>query len=45
MLSELGVQRHFQHTQQKNEEEAILKQLDEYELNLYKSETTESEQR
>lgn len=34
MLSELGVQRHFQHTQQKIEDEAILKQLEEYELNL-----------
>lgn len=38
MLSELGVQRHFQHTQQKIEEEAILKQLEEYELQLYENE-------
>lgn len=38
MLSELGVQRHFQHTQQKLEDEAILKQLEEYELQLIESE-------
>lgn len=33
-LSELGVQRHFQHTRDKNEEEEILKQLDQIELEL-----------
>lgn len=38
MLSELGVQRHFQHTQQNLEDEAILKQLEEYELRLMESE-------
>lgn len=38
MLSELGVQRHFQHTQQKIEDEAILKHLEEYELQLIESE-------
>lgn len=34
LLSEIAVQRHFRHTSQKNEEEAILNQLDEYELTL-----------
>lgn len=38
MLSELGVQRHFQHTQQKIEDEAVLKQLEKYELQLIEGE-------
>lgn len=33
-LSELGVQRHFQHTRDSNEEEEILRQLDKRELEL-----------
>lgn len=33
-LSELGVQRHFQHTRDNNEEEEILRQLDQTELEL-----------
>lgn len=37
-LSELGVQRHFQHTQQKNEDEEILRQLDQAELKIMESE-------
>jgi flagellar biosynthesis chaperone FliJ len=39
-LSELGVQRHFQHTQQKIEEEAILKQLDQHERTLIEGENS-----
>lgn len=34
MLSEIAVQRHFQHTRQKGEEDEILRQLEEYELEL-----------
>jgi len=33
-LSEIAVQRHFQHTRQKNEDEEILKQMDQRELEL-----------
>lgn len=39
-LSEIGVQRHFQHTQQKNEDdENILKQMEQEELKLMEGET------
>jgi len=38
MLSEIGVQRHFQHSQQKIEEEKILKQLSENEIKLMEGE-------
>lgn len=40
MLSEIGVQRHFQHTQQKIEEEKIMKLLDPIEIELMESENT-----
>lgn len=37
-LSELGVQRHFQHTRQNNEDEEILRQLEQRELELMEGE-------
>lgn len=42
-FSEIAVQRHFQQTQQKNEDEEILLQLDSIELDLIESKFTEGE--
>ncbi len=37
-LSELGVQRHFQHTRQQNEDDEIIRQLEQKELELMEGE-------